>query len=390
MSASRVVRNKTATRFTDRVLLAIVTGLVLTAAACSGEAGVEGTAAHGSGALDEPAQPAERPATPSPMALGALAYPLDGDIYLADWDGSNRVRIADGRSSDDCNEYWSEGPMWSPDGRYLAYRHTNCQDAAGWGDVVISDREGDVVTSFPGEGWLISWSPDSTRVAVWVRWGETIGVYGLDGARQGLLTLPPGLMAGGDFDPVWSRDGASLLVPHGVEVPLDGSTPRQLPPDDPRSSEASYSPDGSRVAYVEASPPTPFPDWGALMVASADGSGARVFVCCRLWDLVWSPTEDRIAFVQQTSESDRGDKAATELRVIDVTSGTVTRLAGMGGTDVLMNPQFSPEGDRILFAWGGRSYEETSLWTVDPDGSDLRRLVIGTGWGDWQAVRAVG
>ena len=54
-------------------------------------------------------------------------------------------------------------------------------------------------------------------------------------------------MAAGDFDPVWSRDGASLLVPHGVEVPLDGRTPRQLPPDDPRTGE--ISPDGDRVAY---------------------------------------------------------------------------------------------------------------------------------------------
>ena len=35
----------------------------------------------------------------------------------------------------------------------------------------------------PGEGWRISWSPESRRVAAWVRWAETIGVYGLDGVR---------------------------------------------------------------------------------------------------------------------------------------------------------------------------------------------------------------
>ena len=86
-----------------------------------------------------------------------------------------------------------EGPIWSPDGRYLAYRHADCEGARdAWWDVVISDPEGNVVASFPSEGWGISWSPDSTRVAVWVRWGETIGVYGLDGERQTLLTVPPG------------------------------------------------------------------------------------------------------------------------------------------------------------------------------------------------------
>src|SRR5688572_29176889 len=40
--------------------------------------------------------PADRPVQPAPMALGALAYGVDGDIYVADSDGSNPVRIANG------------------------------------------------------------------------------------------------------------------------------------------------------------------------------------------------------------------------------------------------------------------------------------------------------
>lgn len=329
--------------------------------------------------------------TPTPadlQSLGALAYGVDGDIYVADWDGSNPVRIADGRPGGvrGCGPsgYWAEGPIWSPNGRYLAYRGPVC-DAID--TVWISDPEGNVVTSFPGEGWLISWSPDSTRVAVWVRFGKTIGVYGLDGVRQSLLRVPPGSMAAGDFDPVWSRDGESLLVPHGVEVPLDGRPLHQLPPDDPRSLDATYSPDGSRMAYLEASPADPFPIWGALVVASADGSGARELVCCLVGDFVWSPSGDRIAFVQQTSETDAGYMVANELRMIDIASGTVTRLAGIGERDIL-SPQFSPEGDRILFSTADMSYQETSLWTVDADGSDLRRLVQGSDVGDWQTVRA--
>ena len=264
-------------------------------------------------ALARAFNPKERTATPPAPTptdtgrLGALAYALDGDIYVADWNGGNPVRIADGLPLEgvpgcSAGGYWAEGPMWSPDGRYLAYRHDYCQDAQELREVIISDPDGNVVASFPGEGWLISWSPDSTRVAVWVRWGKTIGVYGLDGVRQTLLTLPPGLMAAGDFDPVWSRDGASLLVPRGVEVPLDGRTPRQLPPDDPRSLvRATYSPDGSRIAYLESSsfepPYLSDIDGAALVVASADGSGARELVCCRVSDFVWSPTGDRIAFV---------------------------------------------------------------------------------------------
>jgi Tol biopolymer transport system component len=162
-------------------------------------------------------------------SLGALAYGVDGDIYVADWDGANPVRIADGRPPNGgpgCGpaQYGGEGSIWSPDGRYLAYRYGSCQVDP---TVIISDPDGNVVASFPGGGWLISWSPDSTRVAVWIRgWPKRIGVYGLDGERQAVLTVPPGMMAPGDYDPVWLPDGASLMVPYGVEIPLDGSTPR--------------------------------------------------------------------------------------------------------------------------------------------------------------------
>ena len=42
--------------------------------------------------------PADPPTpTPTPADVGALAYTIDGDIYVAEWDGSNPVRIADGR-----------------------------------------------------------------------------------------------------------------------------------------------------------------------------------------------------------------------------------------------------------------------------------------------------
>jgi Tol biopolymer transport system component len=175
--------------------------------------------------------PADPPnPAPTPAALGGLAYALDGDIYVADPDGSNATRIADGLPAEDCalGEYWAEGSIWSPDGRYLAYRYSDCSsaDEFRWGGVVISDPEGNVLATFPSEGWKIAWSPDSTRVAVWDRLFETIGVYGVDGARQMQLTMPPGWEPSGDHDPVWMPDGTSLMV-DDVEVPLDGGAPRE-------------------------------------------------------------------------------------------------------------------------------------------------------------------
>jgi len=383
--ASKAIR-RARRRLARNAAVGTLVGLAVLAGALAGVRTIQGAPTPADLPTPTPAVPPTP--TPTPAGLGALAYAVDGDIFVAEWDGSNAVRIADGRPPSDCGdgssdgpgEYFAFGPIWSPDGRYLAYRHADCDGPRDWWDVVISDPQGNVVTSFPGEGWLISWSPDSTRVAVWILWGETIGVYGLDGERQTVLTLPPGMMAPGDYDPVWSPDGESLLVPNGVEVPLDGSAPRRL-----RTEGGTYSPDGSRVAYTANN---------SLVIAAADGSHPQEVFGDSVWSFVWSPAGDRIAF---TSGFRRGSNFfapnGTELRLLDVATGTVTLLTETDGSDMLLAIagevfEFSPEGDRILFSTTedegtGPTYRASSLWSVNADGSDLRRLVAGTALGDW-------
>jgi Tol biopolymer transport system component len=325
--------------------------------------------------------PADRPEPrPAPAAAGALAYTLDGDVYVADPDGSNAVKIADGRAADECRgdeQYSSEGSMWSPDGRYLAYRYS-CSSSAEEG-VVISDAEGNVVAKFPSaKGWAVGWSPDSTRVAVWDSVGDPvayggypIGIYELDGDRQTQLKMPLGMHPSGEHDPMWLPNGEALMFPWSdVVVPIDGSTPYELElPGLPRVGLVTYSPDGSLVAYVTGR---------SLIVARSDGSEAREVFEDWAGFVTWSPSGDRIAFVSFDSTPYMSNG---QLRLLDVATGTVTLLAETERPDSLEVMDFSPEGDRILFS---KSEDGVNgLWSINVDGSHLRRLVAGPYSGDW-------
>ena len=257
-------------------------------------------------------------------------------------------------------------------------------------------RSGHTVASFPGTGWLVSWSPDSTRVATWVDLDKTIGIYGVDGARQALLTCRPAARCRAIYDPIWSPDGRSLMISPCV-IPLDGRTPGRVQASDPRSHfEAAYSHDGARMAFV---------DYGhsmSLVIARTDGTELRVLAGAGS-DLnrelgpgpayqgpVLSPTGDRVAFLWTPVAFTRSvdpSSNALELRVVDVASGAVTTLA-RGTRDELLDPiTFSPGGDRILFSRTDAK-SVTSLWSIRTDGSDAQLLVTGTGWGDWQSLPA--
>jgi len=326
--------------------------------------------------LTSSGMPADRPtSTPAPVGVsGALAYALDGDIYVADPDGTNAVKVAArGIPNEGCaGTFAYSSPSWSPDGRYLAFeRECSYRSNSDPTAAVIADPDGTVLAEIPTTGF--SWSPDATRLAVWGESGRTVDVYEVDGVRQVSLPVPP--VAGGatSFGPVWMPDGSALLVPgdarpSSLVVPLDGSPAYEVPGSDGLRID---SPDGTRVAVI-----------GDRSTTITDADGAPVSkVDMPLRGLLWSPEGNRFASVNR-----RG-----ELIVVDVASGKVTVLSEASaalseGEYVNVVRGFSPQGDRILYAAlvrdGGAFYN--NLYSIGVDGSDARLLVVGAMQGEWR------
>ncbi len=346
---------------------------------------------------------------PLPPRLGQLAYSLDGDIFVADWDGTNPVRVADGvpggKSGCGSAGFWAEGSMWSPDGRYLVYRSERSQVecdrplADTFPTIVLSDPKGAVIAQVPGVGWLIPWSPDSTRFATWLDQypGTRIGVYGVDGVRQAELSLPLSLAQDtpGDYDPVVVGSGP-VHPGHGRLARCDrdllGGSPcrrrcpygwstetthgrtgcMRHPPTGPRSPTSRVEMPWSSHARMGPSPAKYSP------------------VTVDSWDRPrWSPAGDEIAFVASQDDGDGNGTLVgdpTAIRLIDVASGSTSILVQRGPGISMGILAFSPEGDRILFSMYRHEAGGGSLWSVDTDGTGLRMLVDGTTAGDWQSV----
>lgn len=330
-----------------------------------------------------PANPPEP--RPVPGVSGALAYEKDGYVYIAEPDGSNAVRIK-GRSPA-CGGPSDLMPGWSPDGRYLAFLR-GCPDPVEplRSVIVLSYPDLSVVAEFPTRGGF-TWSPDSTRIAVWGGpYGQTLDVYGVDGSQQASLPNPLPDGQGGYI--MWMPDDSSLLLYRYAEsgmvvpmkvVPLDGTDAVDLPEGLPFAS-----PDGARVALVSDA---------STVVTDADG--ATLFevdlplqMNLLIDGVVWSPDGDRFAATV-------GPSARAQLVVVDAATGEVTQLTQARRALLRYHKLqrriegvvgFSPDGERILYEGWGTGYTPKALYSIDVDGSDAHVLVEWAQDGQWRPV----
>jgi Tol biopolymer transport system component len=151
-----------------------------------------------------------------------LAYSTDRGIYVANSDGSNPRQLV---SSDlPSSGETMGGPVWSPDGKRIAFLRGHCYDAPFQLHVANADGSGiralapydPDLGSFAPQEWSASWSPDGSRVASETLFltgpgHRTIGIANVDGS--GGRTVATSIQSA--RTPDWSPDGRILSFTGG-------------------------------------------------------------------------------------------------------------------------------------------------------------------------------
>ncbi|HET9083393.1 MAG TPA: WD40 repeat domain-containing protein [Candidatus Limnocylindrales bacterium] len=338
----------------------------------------------------------QRPSLPPTFRPGSIAFARDGDLFLAAPDGSAPVRVAQGRQPgrDGIGRF-----AFSPDRRYLAF---GMPDGSGGEtlDIVSADGTTNGIYTWGGHppgapfvgGLKMAWSPDSSRLAVFPGAADgEIAIVRIDGAQARALKLPDGTAVStshAQFFAVlsWSPDSTWLAVavksggdlstcaagndPYGtcyILLATDGSTVEAT--SDHPSGYLAWAPD-SRVAITH---------WaaGTIEIRPPDGSPPRVIplpMGVKPGDghvLAWSPDATRLVVAS-------GPSTAGNMLVVINGDGTLhpapidDHFTGNGSN--VSDIAWSMDGQGFLFH-GTSSEGGEGIWSIGVAGGSPTRLI---------------
>lgn len=312
------------------------------------------------------------------LALGAstafagpkeIAYVCHGeDICLLDPDNPSAVF----NLTDNGPTSYESDPVWSPDGKRLAFVAQFTSPASE--DIYTMEPEGadqtfnlaTQVTHFSGVTPIteIAWSPDGSKIAF--RYGPTPGSSPVDVVNADGSSLSPTVISaasGGGGGPTWAPDSAKIAFWHGNQiytVPGDASSPA-TPLPGATCIEPAWSPDGSKIACNhEGKAVQIFGPSGGLPLTTIPTTSQFGF-------LSWSPSGAQLSYHRQEGENQ------------------YFRIAGADGSGDHALPivedlnadgpaaSWSPDGTRLVFQGfdfaGGVDTNEVYIANADGSGA---------------------
>jgi Tol biopolymer transport system component len=232
--------------------------------------------------------------------------------------------------SDSTNEL-----VWSPDGSKLAYAR------------VKATQQGEQVLWVWNEASGQSVQLDATPVT-------TLCDY-----RGCYVYLRP-------FNPAWSLDSREIAYLNGSEIRIlsaDGASRRVIAlPAGTNAQSVAWTPDGRFVSYVDVSTEE---SAKAIRGVSAVSGGSPIILVQNsetIGEYAWSPDAKRVVI--------------TAGNAILVREGNVL----LGSTPLAaVSPRWSPDGSRVAFY--GTNAEPRDIYTINANGSDVRRVTYGDAGG---------
>lgn len=318
------------------------------------------------------------------------------DVYVANQDGSNIRNL-----TQDIN--YAFGPVWSPDGRYIAFM------SFGEGLYIANANNGELLKlselSHQGVGSEWTWSPEADRVAFSTGKGDDYDIYIVSTDGSGLTNLTN--YSGRDTSPTWQpvtshSPEKGLIAFLGTDnignettvwiIQADGSGLRELPLD--HISPAEYRPtcwprpkfsaDGRYLAVMrqrriaEGVSPRVVSELVAIDVLTEQ----IVVVSDEATSFDWAPEGHRLVVSLSGDYTVDNTVDKYGLWIADVDSGELNLAFIPVVGQLLTDPQWSPDGQRIAF-YDMTPWQDLTFGTAHLDGTDYSLWDYHVGNYDW-------